>query len=54
MASGWNLWVWLECICRYIVWCIPNLSTPNMSTIPNFFSTCLKLKKGYNSVKYRY
>ena len=30
---------------------IPNLSTPNMSKIPNFFSTGLKLLKGDNSVK---
>ena len=30
---------------------LPYLSTPNMSTIPNFFSTGLKLKKGDNSVK---
>ena len=30
---------------------IPNLSTPNMSTIPNSFSTGLKHKKGDNSVK---
>ena len=30
---------------------LPNLSTPNMSTIPNFFSTRLKFKKVDNSVK---
>ena len=45
-ASENSMAVWFGAISS-----IPNLSTPNMSTIPNIFSTWLKLLKGDNSVK---
>ena len=40
MASGWNLWVWLECIGVVSGWCYKELYRfPHNLTYP--YSTCI-------------
>ena len=39
MASGWNLWVWLECIVVVII----IITFPYFTCISSFFGSCIPI-----------